>query len=364
MNGRIPAGKPVIGEEEEEAVLQVLRSGQIATGPMVKDFEEKFAEYIGVDEAIAVSSGTASIHLALLSLGIGKGDKVIVTPYSFIASVSPVIAVGAEPVFVDIDPETYCITPDNVKKAVDNDTSALIPVHLYGQTAEMSGMLDIAEDNDMYVIEDACQAHGATYKGKKTGSMGDLGCFSFYATKNMITGEGGMLTTDDPKLADKVRKLRAHGKFSRNRYDVLGFNYLMTDIEAAIGLVQLEKLDKMNEIRRRNAAILDDEMRPLEEEGIVNIPREKEGGTHVYHQYALRVPKEKRARLVKNMQKAGVEVRTGYDLPIYKQGFIDSDYNCPESESACQEVIWVPVHPILEPSHMRRIAWGLKQMLG
>ncbi len=364
MNGRIPAGKPVIGEEEEDAVLEVLRSGQIASGPKVEFFEKKFAEYIGVQEAIAVSSGTAAIHLSLLSLGIGKDDKVIVTPYSFVASVSPVIAVDAEPVFVDIDPDTYCVSPENIESAVDEDTAAVLPVHLYGQMVDMDGVLEVAEEHNLKVIEDACQAHGAIYKGKKAGSLGDIGCFSFYATKNMVTGEGGMLTTDDQEAADKLRKLRAHGRVSRGRYDLLGFNYLMTDIEATLGTVQLERLEEMNEKRRRNASILDEEMEPLEEEGVVKVPREKEKRKHVYHQYALRVPKEKRERIVRSMQKAGIQIRIGYDMPIYRQKFIDLDVKCPEAETACQEVIWVPVHPLLEPAHMRRIAWGLKQLLG
>lgn len=363
MNGRIPAGKPVIGEEEEEAVLRVLRSGQLAAGPEVRAFEKSFAEYVGVEEAVAVSSGTAAIHLSLLSLGIGKGDKVIVSPYSFVASVSPVLAVGAEPIFVDIDPVTYCMAPENMVDVIDHDTRAIIPVHLYGQMADMDGILKVAEENELKVIEDACQAHGAMYRDKIAGSVGHAGCFSFYATKNMTTGEGGMITTDDKELAETARMLRTHGKGPQGEHETCGFNYLMTDMEACLGRVQLDKLDSMNDTRRRNASIITEEMAPLEESGIVRTPVEVEGRKHVYHQYALRVSREKRDPLVFGMRKAGVDLRIGYDRPIYRQGFVNMDSPCPETESACQEVVWAPVHPVLDPSHMRRIAWGLKQLL-
>ncbi len=362
MNGRIPAGKPIIGEDEEKAVLDVLRSGQLASGPMVKKFEEEFAEYIGVEHAVAVSSGTAAIHLSLLSAGIGKGDKVIVTPYSFVASVSPVLAVGAEPVFVDIDPETYCISSENIRAAADG-CDAVLPVHLYGHPADMVEIVKIGKEEGLTVVEDACQAHGASMDGKKVGSLGDIGCFSFYATKNMTTGEGGMVTTDDEEMAAKVRSSRAHGVGVQGEYDALGYNYLMTEVEAAIGLVQLDKLDDMNECRRTNADILNDELSSLDDQGLVQIPIEVQGYKHVYNQYPLRVPPDKRTRIVGSMKKAGIGLRKGYQKPIYKQKFAGSDVRCPEAEKACEEVVWVPVYPTLEPAHMRRMAWGLKKLL-
>ncbi|MFO7991259.1 MAG: DegT/DnrJ/EryC1/StrS family aminotransferase [Thermoplasmata archaeon] len=363
MNGKIPAARPDIGEEEKEAVMEVLESGQIAMGPKVKEFEEKFASYIGVEEAVAVSSGTAALHLSLLAAGVGIGDEVIVTPYSFFSSVSMVMAVGAVPVFVDIDKDTFCVDPEKIEDKVSDDTKAILPVHLYGHPAEMGVINGIAEEKGLIVIEDACQAHGAEYNGVKVGGIGDMGCFSFYATKNMITGEGGMVTADDHTLANEVRKLREHGRVARGRYTRVGYNYLMTDVEAAIGIVQLGKLDEMNEKRRENAERLNNELQKLEEENIVKTPLEKENCKHVYHQYALRVPSEKRNRIIASMQKAGIQVRTGYEVPIYEQEAIGLDAECPETVLACDEVIWLPIHHLLEGQHVSRMAWGLEQFL-
>ncbi len=356
MNGRIPPALPYIGEEEKQAVLEVLSSGQIAAGPRVKEFEEKFADYIGVKEAVAVSSGTASLQVALLAAGIGKGDKVLIPAYSFFATASAVLTVGAEPVYADIDPVSFCIDPDTVE-----DVDAVLPVHIYGQPADMDKINSLAAENDAVVIEDSCQAHGAEYHGKKAGSLGDVGCFSFYATKNMVTGEGGMLTTDDIELAERARSIRAHGKDEKGLHRSIGYNFLMTDIAAAIGLVQLDKLDGMNDSRRENAHIIDSELAKLE--GYVTRPVELEGRKHVYHQYALRVPAEIRDRVVTGMQKAGVGVRHGYTLPIYRQPAIDLEIDLPETERACREVIWAPVFPQLDRAEMSRIAFGLKQFL-
>ncbi len=366
MNGRIPAARPILGEEEKEAVQEVLESGYIAAGPKVEQFENEFSEYIGVKNGIAVSSGTASIHTALLALGIGEDDKVITSPYSFFASVSPVKAVGAEPVFADIDPDTFCIDVDRVEELAEEGADAIIPVHLYGHPADMDDINSIAKEYDLKVIEDACQAHGAEVNGKKVGGLGDAGCFSFYATKNMVTGEGGMITTDDEELAEKARLIRSHGRTERSEHVLLGHNFLMNDMEASLGLVQLKKLDGFNESRRNNAKILNEELQGLEEEGIVKRPLEKDGFKHVYHQYALRVDKEKRGKLVRGMQKAGIHVRKGYEKPIYKQPALalDNIPERPETEKACEEVVWIPIHPLLDVSHMRRIAWGIKQLIG
>lgn len=366
MNGKIPAARPIIGEEEKEAVLEVLESGQIAAGPKVDEFEEKFSDYIDVKNGVAVSSGTAAIHTALMACDIGVGDKVIVPSYSFFSSASPVIAVGAEPIFADIEPDTYCIDPEDVERYAEEGADAVIPVHLYGNPADMGKIDKIAEEHDLKVIEDACQAHGAELDSKKVGSLGDVGCFSFYATKNMVTGEGGMLTTDDDKIAEKARLLRAHGRSERGEHVLIGHNFLMTDVEAAIGLVQLEKLDEFNNRRRDNAKILNEELEGLEEEEIVKRPMERDGYKHVYHQYALRVNEDRRDRLVNGMQKAGIHVRKGYERPIYDQKAIklDEKPDCPETEKACREIVWIPSHPLLDVSHMRRAAWGIKQFLG
>ncbi len=356
MKGRIPPALPNIGDEEKEAVMDVLSSGQLSMGPRVKEFEKNFAKYIGVKEAVAVSSGTAALHTALMAAGIGKGSKVMVPAYSFFATVSTVFAVGAEPVFADIDPESFCIAPGSME-----DIQAVIPVHLYGNPADMEHINSTAAEHDVTVIEDACQAHGAEYQGKKTGALGHIGCFSFYATKNMVTGEGGMLTTDDSELAEKARLLRAHGMDERGVHTLIGHNFLMTDIEAAIGIEQLKKLDDMNDRRRYNANVLDSVLAELE--GTVKRPVEIQGGKHVYHQYALRVPSDIRDRIIGGMHRAGIGLRTGYTLPLYKQEAIDMELECLETEKACREVIWAPVFPQLEKSDMYHIAHSLTRFI-
>ncbi|MGM0404522.1 MAG: DegT/DnrJ/EryC1/StrS family aminotransferase [Thermoplasmatota archaeon] len=362
MNGKIPVAEPLIEEEEKRAVQKVLESGQIAAGPKVKEFEDKFAEYIGVEHSIAVNSGTSALITSLLAAGVGKGDEVIVTPYSFVSSVTSVLLTGAEPVFVDISYETFCIEPDNIEEKISESTKAIVPVHLYGQPADMGGIISIADEYGLSVIEDSCQAHGAEYRGDKVGGIGDIGCFSFYATKNMMTGEGGMVTTDNGELGEKVRMLREHGRTGYG-YNIPGYNFMMTDIEAALGIEQLKKLDYINEKRRKNAQILNDSLKSEEEAGNLKTPAEIEGTKHVYHQYALKVDEEKRERVVNAMRKAGMGVREGYQKPIYKEKAVEKDIELTNAEKACKEVVWLPVHPQLEAAHMRRMSWGLKHYL-
>lgn len=367
MNGKIPAAEPIIEEEEKRAVQEVLESGHIASGPMVDEFEERFADYIGVEEAVAVSSGTAALITSLESAGMGKGDEVILPSYSFFSTASSVIKTGADPVFVDIDPETYCMNTDDIEGIITDDTEAILPVHLYGHPADMEQIDKIAEENDLIVIEDSCQAHGAEFDGTKTGAFGDFGCFSFYATKNITTAEGGMITTDRKDMAEKARLIREHGREDRCYHKLIGYNFLMNDLEAALGVEQLKRLDGFNEQRRKNASILDEELAPVEKNGIVKRPKEKEKARHVYHQYPLRIQESDRERVLSSMQKAGIGVRNGYGKPLPKQDAIeeilDDEVYCPETEKACEEVIWIPVHPKLDASHMRRISYGLKQFL-
>ncbi len=225
----ITIAKPYLDEAEIEAVTAVLRSGVIAEGPRVAQFEQAFAEYIGVDHAVAVNSGTAALHVALMAHGIGKGDEVITSPFSFVATANSIVYTGAKPVFADIEPDTYIISPDQVHEMITSRTKAIMPVHLYGHAADMGAIMEIAEDHNLLVIEDACQAHGATYKGKKVGSFG-TGAFSFYPTKNMTTSEGGIITTDDPDIAARSRMLRAHGSKQRYLHEMIGYNFRMTGI--------------------------------------------------------------------------------------------------------------------------------------
>ena len=356
----IPIAKPIISDEEIEEVTKVLRSGFIAQGPKVAEFEEKFAKYIGVKHAVATSSGTTALHLALLAAGIGPGDEVITTPFTFAATGNAIIYVGAKPVFVDIDSDTYNINPKMIDEAVTDKTKAIMPVHLYGQPAEMDLINSSAKDHELLVIEDAAQAHGATYKGNKTGSLGDVGCFSFYPTKNMTTSEGGIITTDNEEIAEKSRVLRAHGESERYTHVVLGYNFRMTDVAAAIGIVQLKKLDKFNEKRITNAKYL---IEHINEINGIKAPYVASNVKHVFHQFTIRVERSKRDELMRFLNNRGIGTGIHYPKPIYEQkvyqelGFRAS---CPEAELASSEVISLPVHPSLEEIDLIKIVSTLK----
>ena len=249
-----------ISEEEKKAVMKVMESQLLSSlaGNVVENFEKEFAEYIGVKHAIAVNSGTAALHISIASLDIGPGDEVIIPPYTFIATASSILHNNAIPIFADIDNQSYTLDPESVKKKISNKTRAIIPVHLAGITADMGPLLDIAKENNLHIIEDACQSHGAKYNGKKVGSIGDLGTFSFYPSKNMTTGEGGIVTTNSSKLARQCRLLRHHGEPYWYAYNRLGWNYRMTEIQGALGRVQLKKLDEYIRIRNENAQYLTD----------------------------------------------------------------------------------------------------------
>ena len=253
LTWNIPIAKPNFNEEEEAAVKEVLKSGIIASGPKTKLFEKEYAEYIGVKHAIAVTNGTVALDVALKSLGIGPRDEVITSAFSFIASANCILFQNAKPIFADIDPKTFNIDPFDVAEKITAKTKAIIPVHIFGQPARMDALKEIAEDNRIALVEDAAQAHGAEYKEKKVGSIGDLGCFSFYATKNMTSGEGGIIATTDSKLADRARLIINHGQSKKYLHNILGYNYRMTEMCASIALVQLKKLDAFNTKRIENA---------------------------------------------------------------------------------------------------------------
>src|SRR6266567_4534691 len=251
----ILVARPLLDEEEKVAVHRVLASGQLAQGENVAAFEQRFAEVCHVREAVAVSSGTAALHLALLAHGIGPGDEVITTAFSFAATASAILLVGATPVFVDIEPETYTLDPTLVESALTERTKAILPVHLYGHPCDMKSLEQLAIAHNLILIEDACQAHIAAIEGKPVGSFG-TGCFSFYATKNMTAGEGGMVTTNDPEIAERVRLLRNHGQKERYKHLILGYNLRMTEMQAALGLVQLDQLEQFTKQRIANATFL------------------------------------------------------------------------------------------------------------
>jgi dTDP-4-amino-4,6-dideoxygalactose transaminase len=357
----IPIAKPLIGEEEKKAVLEVLDSGMIAQGPRVKAFEDAFAEMCGVAHAIATSNGTTALHVALLSHGIREGDEVITSPFTFIASANSILYTGARPVFVDIDPVTYNLDPHKIEEAITPKTRAILPIHLFGLPADMDPILEIAEAHNLAVIEDACQAHGAQYKGQNVGSFA-IGTFSLYPTKNITSAEGGMITTNDPVIAETCRAIRHHGMRRRYYHDELGFNFRMTDVHAAIGLAQLGKLETLNQARIDHAAYLTDHLKG------VTLPKVPEGYRHVFHQYTIRVPDGKRDALADHLRENGVGYGIYYPVPIHRQTFyvndLGYDVRLPEAERAADEVISLPVHPALTQADLDTIVEAVNSLFG
>lgn len=358
---RVPIAKPIIDKEEIDNVVEVLKSGMIAQGPKVEEFEQEFAKWVGAEYGIAVNSGTAALHTALLACGICKGDEVITSPFTFIASGNSIVYTGATPVFGDIDLKTYTLNPDLIEDKITENTKAILPVHLYGQSANMDKINEIAEKYGLIVIEDAAQAHGATCKGMKVGSMGDMSCFSFYPTKNMTTSEGGMITTDDEELAESAKMFRAHGANIRYHHDAIGYNFRMTDISAAIGLAQLGKIDSFNDKRITNASYLSDGLKDVD--GIIT-PYCAYDSKHVYHQYTIRVEKGKRSDWVKIINDCGVGTGihypiTLYNQPVYKTLGITGD--CPKAELAAESVISLPVHPSLTQDDLDLVISAVKK---
>jgi perosamine synthetase len=342
----IPISKPIIGKEEHKAVAEVLESGMLAQGDVVKEFEDKFAAYIDVDYAIAINSGTAALHTALASIGIKNGDEVITTSFSFFATASCVLMQNAKPIFVDIDPGTYNIAQSEIEEKISKRTKAIIPVHLYGQPCKMKEIMDIAEEHNLKVIEDAAQAHGAEYDGGKSGSIGDIGVFSFYSTKNIITGEGGMITTNDAGIAERAKMIRNHGQRERYLHECLGYNYRMTNIAAAIGLAQLKKLDKLNEGRINNARYYD---KKLNADKPYIAPKVK----HVFHQYTIRV--KERDKFLEHLEKNGVGYGIYYPVPLPRQPLFNIGDSFSAAELASKEVVSIPVHPSLSNADVKRV---------
>ncbi len=357
MRKKIPLIRPLIAEQEVEAAARVLRSRMLAQGAITADFERKFAHYVGVNEAVALSSGTAALDVAVKSAGIKQGDEVITTAFSFIASANAILYQGARPIFADIKQNTFNIDPEDLQAKITNKTKAVLAVHLFGQPFDVAAIREICADHDLLLIEDCAQAHGAEYEGRKVGSFG-TGCFSFYATKNMTTGEGGMVTTGDAAVARTARLLRDHGQADKYVHTVLGYNYRMTDVEAAVGIVQLEKLDAMNAKRIGNAYYLN---RHLTLEG-ATLPHAARGTTHVYHQYVIMLARATdRNRFEAYLQAHGIGCAVHYPLPIYQQPLYQSlGYSrelaaCPVAEEVAQSVLSLPVHPALTRDDLAHI---------
>ena len=350
----INIASPLVGHDEIEAITKVLCSRVLAQGTETEKFEQAFASYIGTKYAIATNSGTAALHVALLASGIGEGDEVITSPFSFISTANAILFCGAKPIFVDIDENTFNINPNLIREKITPRTKAILPVHLYGQPCDMKEIINICDEHNLILLEDACQAHGAEYAGKKVGSFG-IGCFSFYPTKNMTTGEGGMITTDNENIAEKARMLRSHGESERYVHEILGYNYRMTDMAAALGICQLEKLDEFNRRRINNAEFLSGGVACIE--GLIP-PFVAPSVRHVFHQFTVRVGKKfilSRDELQHRLSEHGVASAIYYPLPIYRQPLYQKlgyDDNLPVSEKAAQEVLSLPVRPDLSEKEL------------
>jgi dTDP-4-amino-4,6-dideoxygalactose transaminase len=352
-NHSIPIANPDIGDEEHSRVSDVLDSGMLADGPVVRDFEAEFASYCGVEHGVATSNGTTALHTAFEGLGLGEGDRVLTTPFSFIASANAIRMCGAEPVFADIDPETYNLDPESVEATIeeyDGEVDAILPVHLYGLPANMPRLAEIAQTYDCWLVEDAAQAHGAEIDGQRVGTFGDAACFSFYPTKNMTTGEGGMVVTDSEEIADRAAQFVNHGRTGKYKHAKVGHNFRMTSIAAAIGRAQLEKVDGYIEARRSKAQRLTGGLADAE----VDTPTEPDDYTHVYHQYTVRT--RNRDELQSALDEHNVGYGVYYPLPIHKQPAYDSvDVSAPHAERASEEALSLPVHPKLSEDDIDRI---------
>jgi perosamine synthetase len=363
----IPISKPFVGEEEKQAVLAVLDSGHLAQGKCVAELERRFAELCGTRHAIATSSGTTALHVALLANGIGPGDEVITTPFTFIASANSILYAGATPVFVDIQADTFNIDPAQIEQAITPRTKAILPVHLYGQMCNMIAIQTIAQRYNLAIIEDASQAVGASicHPASETASNEDhavlraagsygTGTFSLYATKNVMCGEGGMITTNDDQVAERAQLLRSHGAKQRYFHDILGYNFRLSDLHAAIGLAQMDRLETFTARRQANAAYLNANLKT------VILPKPQPDYGHVWHQYTVRVrDASSRDEAVSRLTQAGIGTGIFYPVPVHHQSYIRErfgDIHLPIAEQLAHEVLSLPVHPLLAHDDLEHIA--------
>jgi dTDP-4-amino-4,6-dideoxygalactose transaminase len=353
-----------IKDEVNSAVLQVLESCQFVLGPEVGAFEEEFAAYCGTSHALGTSSGTSALHLALLAAGIGPGDEVITTPFTFVATVAAIYYTGATPVFVDIDPRSFTLDPGRLEAAVTNRTKAVLPVHLYGQPADMDPIMEIARARGLVVIEDAAQAHGAEYKGRRVGGIGDLGCFSFYPGKNLgAYGEGGLVATNNPKYARTVRMLRDWGAERKYHHELKGYNYRLEGIQGAVLRVKLRHIEAWTEARRKIAAEYDLRLKDF---AAAAAPEAMPYARHVYHVYAVRVAD--RSSIQEALDARGIQTGIHYPIPVHllpayaDLGYHEGDF--PESERAATEVLSLPMFAELSVSQAQTVAGALREAAG
>ena len=356
---KINFSKMYIDEGMKKAVLDVLDSGRYVKGDELRKFEQEFAEFCTTKYAVGVSSGTAAILLSLMAIGIGKGDEVIVPAHTFIATASPIKFLGGTPVYADIDSETYTLDPNDVERKITENSKAIIPVHLYGHPADMDPINELAENHSLYVIEDASQAHGAIYKGRKVGSIGDIGCFSFFPSKNMtVLGEGGMVVTDNEELAEKVAMMRDHGRREKYVHEMLGLNFRMGEIHAAIGREELKHISEWNRKRREIAAHYNSLLNGFD---LVR-PIEKTWAKHVYHLYVIRM--KQRDKLAEHLKKADVSTGIHYPIPLHKQPcLMAGDVHLPITESYVNEILSLPMHPQLTNSEIEYICNNINEFM-
>ncbi|MGQ4554928.1 aminotransferase class I/II-fold pyridoxal phosphate-dependent enzyme [Halobellus sp. GM3] len=354
----IPIADPKLGDKELDRVRSVLESGMLADGPEVRSFEDEFASYCGTEYAVATSNGTTALHASMEGLGLGSGDNVLTTPFSFVASANAIRLCGAEPVFADIDPRTYALDPDATREVLEerDDIDAIVVVHLYGLAADMDAFCSIADEYDLLLIEDAAQAHGAEYDGTRVGSFGDAACFSFYPTKNMTTGEGGMITTDREEVADAAARFVNHGRTDGYEHVELGHNFRMTSLAAAIGRAQLERLPELTEQRRSNAGRLSNGL----QETPLTLPHEPKDRRHVYHQYTVRA--DDRDKLRRHLEESGVGTGIYYPKCIHEQeAYADVEYTAPMAEAAAEEVLSLPVHSNVSELNIETITTAVRK---
>jgi len=366
----IPINLPKIGDEEIQAVIQVMKSGMLTSGlgagPKVTEFEKKYAEFAGVKHAIAVNTGTAALHAALLATEIKAGDEVILPSFTFVATAEAVVLAGGKPVFTDIDPETYTLAPEAVKNAINQKTKAIIPVDLYGLPADITPIREITSNYNITIIEDCAQSHGATYQKKPTGAFADLACWSLYAAKNIGTGEGGVVTTDNDELAEKVKMVRTHGEKVKYQSLMLGTNYRMTEIQAAIGVVQLSRLPDFLAKRTRNAERMTEKLECQEK---LKLPKKFNDKTSSWYLYTVRIKDStvmKRNDIIEQMHRKGIGAEAYYPIPINQMPFYRENFgvfNLPETEKASKEVLSLPIHPGVTDENIDTIAETLLDLL-
>ena len=364
----IPIAKPFIGNEEIQAVSEVLKSGMLAQGPKVRELEEKFSKFCGTKYAVAVNSGTAALHTALHAAGIKQGDEAITTPFTFISTANIILMQGAKPIFVDIDEDTFNLSPEKIKDKITEKTKAILTVDLYGHLCDYDKISKIAKDNNIIIIEDSCQAIDAEYNKKKAGSFGSMGAFSFYATKNITCGEGGILTTNSKEYAENAELFRQHGRSKMTAYDYadLGYNYRMTDICAAILLEQLKKIDTITKKRIENAEYLSNGLKKIKG---IKVPIVKKNHKHVFHQYTIKVEnnfKLSRDELIVHLNKKGISSAVYYPKPLHlcrhfrKFGYKEGDF--PVAEKLSKQVLSLPVHPYVTEEQLDLIIKAFEEL--